>query len=330
MKRRRLFAALLALVPAIVARAAQGQPERRDRPARVATLDDAPEAVRAGFWAQFRRHLGEHGYAIGKDLVIEARTADGDLARLDALAAEVAASKPDVIVVVTTTVALAMKRATADIPIVALGPADPVKSGLVASLSRPGGNLTGVAPNQAMIAGKWLDLLRELKPAAKAFLYLTDTGNPGEMLVYRELESRARPLGLAARVHDGVTAAQVGQAFATIGPARIDAVIVATTASLVAHRNAIVEAAARARIPAIYARREYADAGGLVSYGAAPNVGTARAADYVNRILQGARPADLPFEMVSTYTLVLNLGAARALGLAIPQSVRVRADEVIE
>ena len=325
MNRRRLLAALLALTATRVARA---QPVRRNRPARVAILDDAPEAVRAGFWADFRKRLGEHGYVIGKDLVIEARTANGDLTQLDALAAEVAASQPDVIVTVTTTVALAMKRATAAIPIVALGPADPVKSGLVASLSRPGGNLTGVAPNQAVIAGKWLDLLRELKPAAKSFVYLTDTGNPGEMLVYRELESRARALGLAANVHNGVTAEQIGQAFATIGSSRIDAVIVATTASLVAHRNQIVEAAARARLPAIYARREYADAGGLLSYGAAPNAGTARAADYVNRILHGARPADLPFEMVSTYALVLNLGAARSLGLAIPESIRVRAEVI--
>lgn len=160
--------------------------------------------------------------------------------------------RPDVIVAVTTTAALAAKRATSEVPIVALGPADPVKSGRIASLARPGGNLTGVSPNQAEIAGKWLELLREILPRAKSLAYFTDTGNPGEMLVFRDLESRARALGMTAEALDGATAAN------------------------------------------------------------------------------GDKPADLPFEMAASFKLVLDLRAARELGIAVPQAVRIRADEVIE
>jgi putative ABC transport system substrate-binding protein len=237
---------------------------------------------------------------------------------------------PDVLVVVTTTAAVAAKKATSTIPIVALGPADPVKSGLVMSLARPGGNLTGLAPNQAEIVGKWLDLLHALRPEAKALLYLTDTGNPGEMLVYRDLETRARALGMESQVMDGLSAADVEKAFASMQRRRTDALVVATTAALLPQRRQIVDGAARLRIPAISARQEYAEAGGLISYGADSHVLFARAADYVSRILRGTPPAELPFEMASTFRLVVNLRTSRELGLAIPRDVRIRADEVIE
>ena len=329
MKRRKALAALAATAP-LLAQLAYAQAVRRDGPARIATLDDAPAAIRASFWTTFRKRLAELGYVEGTNLVMESRFANGDLAKLDALAAELVALKPDVLAVVTTTVAIAAKKATSRIPIVAMGPADPVKSRLVASLGRPGGNLTGVSPNQAEIAGKWVDLLRELVPSAKSFAYLTDPANPGEMLVFDAVEARARTLGMSARALDGVTAAAVEHAFATIAQRRVDALVVATTASLLGQRQTIIEGAARARLPAIYARREYADAGGLLSYGTDGAAMPTRGAEYVDRILRGAKPAELPFEMAATFRLVLNLRAARALGLDIPQSVRVRADEVIE
>lgn len=330
MKRRDVARALLALGLGAASPRPVAQPVRRDGPVRVAILDDAADSVRGALWTRFRRQLADLGYPEGKGIVYDARYADGDLARLDGLAAAIVATRPDAIVAVTTTGALAAKRATAQIPIVAIGPADPVKSGLVASLARPGGNLTGVSPNQAVIAGKWIDLLREIAPAAKSFAYLTDTGNPGETLVYDELRSLARPLGLAPSVHDGATAAGVDRAFAAIAAQRTHALIVATTTSLLAHRRQIVDGAARARIPAIYARPEYAHAGGLVAYGTDTGLVFERAADYVDRILRGAKPADLPFEMASRFTLVVNAGTAKALGIAIPNAVRVRADEVIE
>jgi putative ABC transport system substrate-binding protein len=302
----------------------------RPGPARIAILDDASEAARYQLWTAFRNRLAELGYVEGRDVSIEARFAGGNPDRLALLAAELVAGKPDVLVVVTTTAAVAARKATSRIPIVALGPADPVQSGLVTSLARPGGNLTGLAPNQAEIAGKWLDLLRALRPDAKSLVYLTDTGNPGEMLVYRDLETRARALGMESQVMDGVSTANVEAAFASMQRRRTDALVVATTASLLTQRRQIVDGAARLRIPAIYARREYAEAGGLISYGADSHVLFTRAADYVSRILRGTPPAELPFEMASTFRLVLNLRTSRELGLAIPQAVRIRADEVIE
>jgi putative ABC transport system substrate-binding protein len=329
MQRRGVVLALVALgvAGASLRLAAQS---KRPGPVRIAILDDASEASRQQLWAAFRKRLGELGYVEGRDVSIEARFAGGNPDRVALLAAELVAGMPDVLVVVTTTAAVAAKKATSTIPIVALGPADPVKSGLVMSLARPGGNLTGLAPNQAEIVGKWLDLLHALRPEAKALLYLTDTGNPGEMLVYRDLETRARALGIESRVMDGVSAANVEKAFASMQRRRTDALVVATTAALLPQRRQIVDGAARLRIPAIYARQEYAEAGGLISYGADSHVLFARAADYVSRILRGTPPAELPFEMASTFRLVVNLRTSRELGLAIPRDVRIRADEVIE
>jgi putative ABC transport system substrate-binding protein len=329
MRRRDALLALAALGLAVASFRMAAQPGRSG-PARVAILDEAQEATRAQLWAAFRNRLRELGYVEGRDVLLDARFAGGDPDRLPLLAAELVAGKPDVLVVVTTTVAVAAKKATSTIPIVALGPADPVKSGLVASLARPGGNLTGLAPNQGEIAGKWLELVRALRPDAKTLVYLTDTANPGEMLVYRDLEQRARSLGLESRALDGINAANVDQALASMQTRRTDALVVATTASLLTQRRQIVDGAARLRIPAVYARQEYPEAGGLISYGADAHALFARAADYVSRILRGTPPAELPFEMASTFRLVLNLRTARALGLAIPRAVRIRADEVIE
>ena len=330
MKRRQAMLALAALGAGVRATGGLAQDRRPEASARIAILDDAPEATRSWFWAIFRKRLGELGYVEGRNLAIDQRWAGGDAARLPALADELLALKPDVLVVVTTTVALAAKKATSVVPIVALGPADPVKSGLVASLARPGGNLTGVAQNQAEIAGKWVELAREIVPKAKTLAYLTDVGNPGEMLVFRNVAQRARPLGLAAQALDGLDRSRVERAFLAIERDRVDVLVVATTASLLAQRQQIVDAAARLRVPAIYARKEYPEAGGLMSYGTDPDTVIVRAAEYAARILQGARPADMPFEMASTFRLVVNLRAAKALALRLPPSVLARADEVIE
>ena len=330
MRRRKalLWLAALGLGPA--APHASAQPGTRDGPARVAILDDANEATRERLWAALRGGLRQLGYVEGRNVVFAARFAGGDAGRLAALAAETVASRPDVIVTVTTTAAIAARKATSTIPIVALGPADPVKSGLVVSLARPGGNLTGLSPNQGEIAGKWLELLRALVPGARTLVYLTDTGNPGEMLVYRDLEQKARAMGITSRVADGTTAPNVDRAFASMHPVRPDGLVVATTAALLTQKRAIVDGAKRLRLPAIYARQEYPEAGGLVSYGADSLALFARAADYVDRILRGTSPSELPFEMASTFRMVLNPAAARDIGLAVPKEIRIRADEVIE
>jgi len=330
MKRRESILVLAALAIGTGSPRASAQTAKRDTPARMAILDDAPPAIRARLWVKFRKRLNDLGYIESKNLGVEERSAGGDLERLPALAAELVALKPDVIVAVTTTVALAVKKATSVIPIVAMGPADPVKSGLVASLGRPGGNLTGMSQNQAEIAGKWIDILREIAPRAKSVAYLTDRGNPGEMLVFRELQERAGPLGLHVQAMDGVTRSSVDEAFATIERNRIDALVVATTSSLLGQRKQIVDSAARMRLPAIYARQDYPEVGGLLSYGTDTETLFLRAADYVDRILRGAPPSELPFEMASTFTLVVNLSTARALGLTIPPTLLVVASEVIE
>jgi len=297
---------------------------------RVAILDDADEGTRSQLWASFRKRLNELGYAERRNLQIEARFARGELQSLDGLAVELVALKPNVIVAVTTTAALAAKKATADIPIIALGAADPVQSGLVASLARPGGNLTGASPNQAELASKWLQLVRDLVPDAKSLAYVTDRGNPGEMLVFRDLQRAAMALGMSAIALDGVSSRAVDQAYAEIVANRADALIVATTTRLLAQRAQLVDGAARVRVPAIYARKEYAEAGGLLSYGSDTEAVFTRGADYVDRVLRGAKPADLPFEMASTFRMVLNLKTAEALGLRIPAAIRIRADEVIQ
>jgi putative ABC transport system substrate-binding protein len=297
---------------------------------RVAILDDATPAAREQYWAAFRGRLAALGWSEGETLAVDARYANGDRSRLETLAGDIVARKPDVFVVATTTVALAAKKATSEIPIVVLGAADPVRSGLVASLGRPGGNVTGASFNQAEIVGKWLNLVRELVPEARAIAYLTDRGNPGEVLVFQELSDHARKSGMTAELFDGVTTAGVDDAFDALSAGRADALIVGTPSSILAQRKHILDAAAAGRTAVLYARREYADAGGVVSYGADFKPVFERGAEYVDRILRGAKPADLPYDMASSFRLVLNLRAARQMGLAIPESIRIRADEVIE
>ena len=249
---------------------------------------------------------------------------------MPALASELVALKPDVIVCTGAPAALAAKKATALIPIVATGLADPVKSGLAASLARPGGNLTGFSIVSIDLAGKWLQFLREIAPRTKSIAVLTHTDNSSAMNVFREVQERARPLGIAVQVLDGRSRENVERAFSTMARERIDAFIVTGTAVVLEQRQQIVEAAARQRLPAIYARREYVDAGGLISYGTDLGPLYARAADYVHRILQGTKPSELPIEQPMTIRLVVNQRTATALGVKLPRTILVGADEVIE
>lgn len=322
---------LLHLLPGLALLAAWPTPaQRRDRPARIAMLDDAHEGGRANLWAIFRKRLQELGYAEGKNFLIEPRWSRGEGARLPALAAELVALKPDVIVTAGTPPALAAKQATSSIPIVALGVADPVGSGLVTSLARPDGNITGITNFGRDMAGKWLELVREIAPTASSLALLTDTDNKASMLIFRELQARARPLGIAVQVFDGRNRSNVERAFGAIARERMDGLIVSAAGALLEQRRQIIETAAHQRIPAVYGRTAYVDAGGLLSYGADLGPLWTRAADYVHRILQGTKPAELPIEQASTFKLVLNFKTAKALGLKIPQSILVRADVVIQ
>ncbi len=328
MKRRDTILALLALGAAAGSSVAVAQPAKPPR--RIATLDDSRESGRASGWAAFRKRLQDLGYTESKGYIIEARWGNAQAARLPALAAELVALKPEVIVTVSGLAGLAAKRATSSIPIVSLGAGDPVNIGLIKSFSRPEGNLTGTSIIMSDIVGKWLELLREISPKTRSVAVLTFTENPVGMQTFREVQQQARPLGMAVQVLDGRNRSNLDHAFDTMTRERVGALIVLPSGNLLDQRQQIVEGAARLRIPAIYSRREYPEAGGLMSYGADYDAIFPRAAEYVHRILQGARPSELPFERASTFKLVVNAKAVQALGLKIPESVRVRVDEVIQ
>lgn len=301
-----------------------------DRALRLAILSEANEATRRQGWKTLFGRLAELGYVEGRNLAVESRHANGDPSKLPGLAAGLVAWRPDVIVAVTTPAALAAKNATTTIPVVFVGPADPVGSGLVPTLGRPGGNVTGFSPMQAEIGGKWIELLRELAPGLKRAAYLTDTGNGGEMLVFEQIRLRATSLRVDVQVFDGIAPGALDRSFDAIAGGRFDGLMVALTQALLPHRDRIVAFASRTPLPAIYARREYPDAGGLISYGADTIPLFARAAEYVQRIAQGAKPADLPVERPTYVRMVVNQRTARAQGFRIPQSVLVGADEVID
>ncbi|MBM4219916.1 MAG: hypothetical protein FJ171_09870 [Gammaproteobacteria bacterium] len=323
-KRRETILALLAL-GAAGPLPAYAQPARR-----IAFLDDSDEASRAPQWAVFRKRLEELGYTASRGYPIEARWGKADLKRIHALAAELVALKPAVIVAPSTLTALAAKRATSTIPIIYAGANDPIRTGLTTNFARPDGNVTGITIIQQDLVGKWLELLREVAPRAKSLAFLSYVENLGAKQIFQDLQEKAKPLGMSVITLDGTSPANVERAFATMGRERVDALIVTASATLLNQRLQIVQAVARSRIPALYARREYVDAGGLMSYGSDYNVLYVRAAEYVHRILQGSKPADLPFERAATFRLVLNFNTAAALGLKIPETVRMRVDEVVQ
>lgn len=297
---------------------------------RIAFLEETTEKARPHDWAALRDRLRELVVAGGGDLVFEARYAQGQLERLPALAAELVATKPDIIVTSGTPTARAAVRATGTIPIVFIGPGDPVGTGLVASLSRPGGNATGYSTTAPETLQKSLEMLRELVPGLKKFAFLTDPTNPATNITYFRLEESARKLKLSSQMLDGLGHAALQRSFDTIHRERVQGLLVGTAGSLLDHREQIVQLAARDKLPTVYGRREYVDAGGLVSYGIHRKPLFARAAELAHRILRGAKPAEIPVEQIATIQTVLNLKAARALGLKIPDAFRLRADEVIE
>jgi len=278
----------------------------------------------------FRTRLRELGYTEGKNLVIETRYARGVTEQLPVLAAELVALKPDILVTVSTPATRAAIKATSSIPIVFAGVADPVGAGLIASLARPGGNATGYSMISTELGAKWIELLREIAPGAKRVAYLTNTGSGGAVLAFKRLQEEARKLGVTVQMLAGQDPARLKQSLDAIVRERYAGLIVASSGSLLDHRDQIVRFAAQHKLPAVYARREYVAAGGLLSYGADTTALIQRAADYVDRIARGAKPSEMPVERPSAVRLVLNAKTSRALGMPIPSSIRSRADEVID
>jgi putative ABC transport system substrate-binding protein len=278
----------------------------------------------------FREGLRDLGYVEGRNIVLEYRWAEGQLDRLPELAAELVRLKVDLIAPWSTPAALASRNATTTIPIVFGGVGDPVRIGLVASLAHPGGNATGVSLLAEELSGKRLELLRETVPRATRVAMLWNSTNPSMVSRAQSAQTAAGVLGVTLQslgVYDLVT---FDNAFATITRTRPDVLLTLIDPFTNQHRKRIVDFAATQRLPAIYEAREFVDAGGLMSYGPSLAALHRRAATYVDKILKGAKPADLPVEQPTRFEMVINLKAARALGLAIPQSVLMRADQVIQ
>jgi putative tryptophan/tyrosine transport system substrate-binding protein len=279
----------------------------------------------------FRRGLDEAGYVEGRNVAIEYRWAEGHNDRLPALAANLVARQVSVIAAVSgAPAAFAVKAATTTIPIV-FYVGDPVQLGFVASLNRPGSNMTGVAIMSAELIGKRLDLLRELVPAAAVIAVLVNPTNTGTTeLETRNLKDAAQALGLGLRFLHASSANEIDAAFERLAELRAGGLVVSADPFFTARKDQIVALEARHEMPAIHIWREFAEAGGLMSYGANNADGYRLAGVYTGKIFNGARPADLPVQQVVKLELVINLKTAKALGLAIPPTLLGRADEVIE
>ena len=283
--------------------------------------------------ATFLQGLRELGYVEGRNVVIEYRSAEARSERFPALAAELVALKVDVLVVPGTPGALAAKQATRTIPIVFAGVSDPVESGLVTSLARPGGNVTGVSLLAPELVGKSLELLKEAVPGVSRVAVLWQPGVLGERTeqdMLKGAEVAARALGVRLQLVEARGPEDLDKAFSDMTKERAGALTVLGTAMFITERRRLVGLAAKNRLPVVYPWKEGVDAGGLMAYG--PNIADVfrRAATYVDRILKGAKPGDLPVEQPTKFELVINLKAARVLGLTIPPSLLARADQVIE
>jgi putative tryptophan/tyrosine transport system substrate-binding protein len=281
----------------------------------------------------FRQGLRDLRYVEDRNVVIEYRDAEGKFERLPALAAELVALKVDVIVASGTLAAMAAKRATSDIPIVFATVGNPVTDGLVASLARPGGNVTGLSNLAPELVDKCLEVLKQAIPAVRQVAILWQPSGLVERTrldVRKRAERAGRALGMPLQFVEARAPEDFERAFLDMTRARVGAVIVVVTAMFVQQRRRLVELAAKSRLPAVYGSRESVDAGGLMSYGSDLADSYRRSATYVDKILKGARPGDLPIEQPTKFDLVINLKTAKALGLRIPPSLLQRADQVIE
>jgi putative tryptophan/tyrosine transport system substrate-binding protein len=281
----------------------------------------------------FRQGLKEVGYVEGQNVVVETRFAEGRSERLPELVAEVIRLKVDVLVVGSTLGALAAKRATTTVPIVFAGLIDPVAPGVVASFARPGGNITGVTFGiaGAGFGGKWLQLLKEAAPDVSHIAAVWNSANPAAAPLVQEMQTAAQTLNVRLDVLDAGNPTKLDRALATISTSGARGIIVTADPFFAANRAQLVQFAASKRLIAVYFSRElFVDAGGLMSYGSSVAESYRRAATYVDKILKGAKPSDLPIEQPTTFELVINLKAARALGLTIPQTLLLRADQVID
>ena len=290
----------------------------------------APVTPPEEFLVAFKAGLREHGLPEGQKISIAYRNAAGMFARLPSLATELVDLKVSLIVAWTTPAAVAAKQATQTIPIVIIGVADPMSTGLIGSLARPGGNITGVVNLATDLSGKLLELILEIDARIKRVIVLWNPDNPASTLISRENETAARSLGLQLQVIDVRTREGLERAFANMSRESATAMVILADPIFMDLRQSIAEFAIKNRLPTVFSRRENVEAGGLVSYGPNLRAQMYQIGNFIDKILKGAKPSDLPVEQPTKLELVINLKTAKALGLDVPWFLQQRADEVIE
>ena len=281
-------------------------------------------------WEALVEGLRERGYIVGENLVIERRSTEGRSERAPSFAAELVSLEPDLIIATNTPNVRALKQATSEIPIVMVGPVDPVGRGLVASLAHPGGNVTGLTDTIGLeIAGKRLQLLKEAVPKVSRVAVLYYSGDQPEPHLWEPFQAAARALGVTPQLYGVRDPEELEGAFTAMTKAQAEALFVADHSFTATNAGRIVELAAKSRLPATYSFRAAVEVGGLMSYGANQPAIYRRLGFYVDKILKGANPGDLPVEQPTQFELIINLKTAKALGLKIPEPLLIRADEVI-
>lgn len=324
------FGWVLVLVLSALAMQVSAQSEQGAKPHRIGFLGNSTAALEANLVGPFREGLRELGYVEGRNLLIEYRWAEGNYESLPALIGELLAMKVEVIVTAGTPATLAVKKATTTTPLVMIAVGDPVGTGIIPSLSHPGGNITGLTSISPELDGKRLELLREIIPGISHVALLWNSESPLQFIGERRTQAAAEALGMKVLSLGVRDKAGLDKAFADILRERPQALLVLADRLFLHHRERIMEFAARARLPGVHAYRELVEAGGLVSFGPSYEGMHRRAAFFVDRILKGASPGELPAERPATFELVVNLKAAKGLGLTIPRSVLLRATKVIQ
>jgi putative ABC transport system substrate-binding protein len=328
--RRREFISLIgsaAVAWPLAARAQQRERMRRIGVFMPGVADDPEYEARN---AAFLQGLGQLGWIVGRNIRIDYRWGAGNIERYRAIAAELVALAPDVLVAFGYATASALQKATSTVPIVFASVTDPVGGGLVESLARPGGNTTGFVTSEFGFAGKWLELLKEIAPRVTRAAVMRDAAIASQVALFGSIQSVAPSLGVELRPIDTRDPGEIERGVVAFAREPNGGLIVASGARVLLHRELIVALAARHRLPTVYPYRSHVMSGGLISYGSDQVENFRRAAGYVDRILKGEKPADLPVQAPTKYELVINLKTAKALGLELPPAVLARADEVIE
>jgi putative ABC transport system substrate-binding protein len=327
MKRRDFIAGLGSAVAWPVVARAQGERVRRIG---VLMPGDENDPPRKSFVSAFSQRLADFGWTDGRNLRMDLRWYGGDINRIRALAHELVGLQPDIILAQTTPATVALQRETRTIPIVFANVNDPVASGIVSRLDRPSGNITGFALYEASMGGKWLELLSEIMPGLKrvAIMFNPDTVPASTFMPSLEMAARSlKVVSITASIHSDV---EIETAIVALGREPGGGLVVAPDTFTATHRAPIIATAARNNVPVVYPQSDYPRDGGLISYGADRADISRRAATYVDRILRGAEPADLPVQLPTKFEMVVNLKTAKGLGITVPQSILLRADEVIE